>query len=94
MPHARQIKPTMRIQRTNAQVYDQGITYNEPGLTYNEIGYAYGGLYEYAIVPLMTVVLSPKPHIVTHSDIYTPFVEPGESAGMPMGLLLALTYST
>lgn len=32
-------------EKSDARLYDQGITYNEPGITYNEIGIAYGGVY-------------------------------------------------
>lgn len=37
--------PILKGQNTQAQLYDQGITYNQPGLTYNNIGIAYGGVY-------------------------------------------------
>lgn len=78
--------------RTEAQLYDQGITYNEPGLTYNEIGIAYGGVYgaqdkreirNYAVLP---TPINNKIY-----DIPGQIVPPAGDSGMLIGIL-GLTY--
>lgn len=33
------------IDQTQAQLADQGYTYNQPGFTYNQAGWQYGGIY-------------------------------------------------
>ena len=67
----RTLKLVNRAQKTNVQLYDQGITYNEPGLSYNDIGYGYGGLYEYVVYHQVNKVL-PQPLIYALAkDPYT-----------------------
>lgn len=46
------LKPIMSVQRTNAQVSNPGITYNEAGFTYNQSGTTYGGVYGKDIIPM------------------------------------------
>lgn len=86
------IKPTIVIRRTNAAIYDQGITYNETGLTYNEVGYAYGGLYEHPIAPIIAMNTSVKPRIASLRDYSGRATIPVTlGRGMLMGVM-GLTY--
>lgn len=38
-------KITLQIPQTQAQIADQGYTYNQAGITYNQAGVLYGGAY-------------------------------------------------
>ena len=82
------IKPKIEIQKTNALVYDQSITYNESGITYNEVGVAYGGLYEYDLVPVTPQIEIVMPSIVFSGDFGATIpVPPQEDSGMLIGIL-------
>lgn len=61
---------------TQAQLENQGYTYNQSGLTYNQIGVMYGGVYNYNqdVLPLE----------LSFTDIYTPFVPP-VGGNIPLG---------
>jgi len=86
------IKPKIDIQKTNALVYDQGITYNESGLTYNQLGIAYGGLYEYDLVPITPQIEIVMPSIVFSGDFGATIPQPPQGdSGMLIGIL-GLTY--
>lgn len=99
------IKPVVVLAQSNAQVFDQGITYNEPGLTYNQIGIGYGGLYEFDIVPIiarsiqfkpMGNVYSLQPNIVFGMD-YSGTAEQHGTIVLGRGMLigiLGMTYPT
>lgn len=63
------VKPTGFIQRTNAQVYDQGYTFDEPGFIFDQPGIAFGGIFEYPIVPSVGFVPIVRPMIVAAFDI-------------------------
>lgn len=45
MSTAQEIKPSGVANRTEAQLSDQSIAYNQSDITYNEIGVTYGGVY-------------------------------------------------
>jgi len=64
------IKFTFVVQKTNARLYDQSVSYNEPGVTYNQDGIAYGGRYEYDVVPLLSQSRVTSPTISGYRDIY------------------------
>lgn len=86
-------KPTLSVGRTNANLYDQGYTYNEAGLTYNQIGVAYGGIYENDIYPILSRALSVYPRIVLVGDFQgTPAGTAAVGGGMLIGIL-GLTYA-
>ena len=89
-------KPALKIERTQARVQDTAYTYNEADLTYNS-DIVYGGLYGYDIVPIVSLIHSLYPSITHARDfegIVIPPSPPSGMTGMPMGLLLALTYAT
>lgn len=67
--HAPIIK--LSVQKTNALVYDPGITYNESGLSYNEVGYAYGGLYEHDITSIVPTIQVKRVQRVLFTDFGT-----------------------
>jgi len=39
------LKPSLRVDKTDTLVYNQGFTYNEVGLSYNNQDVSYGGIY-------------------------------------------------
>ena len=91
--------PTMRVGRTGALIYDQGITYNESGISYNEVGYAYGGLYGCDFAPMVNRARNIIPHILLARDFAGTVAVHGTRilyAGMPMGpgFFLYITYPT
>ena len=87
---ARQIIPHLKINNTNAQIANQGYTYNESGLTYNNIGVMYGGIYEHDIYPLVSFFRYIRPHINSAYNINeTIYIPP--TSGMLIGML-GLTY--
>ncbi len=90
MRFSNDIKPKAKAGRTNAQVYDQGYTYNEAGFTYNEAGVAYGGVYDHDIYPLISKSREVRPMIVRASDFRG---SANSNSGVPIGLLMALTYA-
>lgn len=82
------------IAPTDAQVENQGYTYNQAGFTYNQIGVMYGGIYQQNqdLAPAFfndTAMLL-NPSISSIIDIYSPF-NPDLNKGMLMGIL-GLTY--
>lgn len=86
------IKPTLRVGKTNTQIYDQGITYNEAGVSYNDARYAYGGIYGFDIYPLVNKGVDIRPRIVAAGDFQgTAPTPPTGNSGMLIGML-GLTY--
>ena len=83
------------VARTRAVFQDSTITYNEAGITYNEPLIAYGGADAVQhIGPNLQLAWNPVPQM---QIVRTPTTVAGTVtlyAGMPMGLLLALTYPT
>lgn len=57
------IKPKATATRTNAQVNNPGITYNQAGVTYNDPLYAYGGVYDSDVFPSFLTTASIKPRV-------------------------------
>ncbi|SRR5258708_5492558 len=85
------IIPIATASKTQAQLNDPGITYNQGGVSYNDSRYTYGGVYNQSDVePAVFTVSNVNPSITGYSDIYTAAVVlPGL---VPMGLLHDLTY--
>lgn len=98
------IKPVMKITRTNAQVSNPGITYDESGVTYDDTNYTYGGVYEHDIIPLVSQALNNKPifavnprnimpQIIFSGDVSGTAFQPRTlGRGMLIGML-GMTYS-
>jgi hypothetical protein len=90
------IKPIAIVKKTNAQLSNPGITYNEEGVTFNDERYTFGGVGidgERDIFPFIASIKDIKPRISGFEDIGSSIQEtPGDTQGMPMGLLLSLTY--
>ncbi len=70
------IIPSLIIQRTDAQLLEQGYTYNQAGMTYNQAGVSYGGVYQVAqdILPEISLAKDVIPTISGYADIYSPFI--------------------
>ena len=85
---------TIIIPPTQALVANQGYTYNQSGLTYNQIGVQYGGVYNYNqdLVPMLFTTNTTNPSAISFTDLYSIGFTRYLYAGMPMGLLLDLTY--
>jgi hypothetical protein len=87
--------PVVVVGKTNAQLHDQGITYNESGLTYDEVGYAYGGVYGHDIQKIMSIASNKKPTTIYFTDAGGIQVSHGTvvlEKGMLIGIL-GLTYA-
>jgi hypothetical protein len=67
---------TLSAPRTQAQLENQGYTYNQSGLTYNQIGVMYGGVYNtnQDVLPME----------LSFTDIYSIQVTPG-GGNIPLG---------
>lgn len=80
---AEQIIPKVTISNTDAVLTNQGKTFNEAGHTFNQAGDVFEGITgrNQDILPLT----------ITFTDLYGSSLPP-LNAGMPYGLLLALTY--
>lgn len=50
------VKPIMTVGRTNAQISEQGLTYNQAGITYNNGTVKYAGIYEHDIIPMVVKI--------------------------------------
>jgi hypothetical protein len=89
------IKPILIGNRTNANIADQGYTYNEAGLTYNQIGVMYGGIYDHDIYPLISMARLQKPMNIIginfDSTVIPPTPPPGGNSGYLIGML-GMTY--
>ena len=75
---------TLNAPRTQAQLEDQGYTYNQSGQTYNEAGVMYGGIYNFNQDVL--------PMELSFTDIYTvkyiPPPVPGQNVPLGPGFFL------
>lgn len=93
MNSATQIIPDLSGENTQAQVYEQGITYDQAGITYDNVGIAYGGVYNTNedVVPLVSLAENISPFIAGYSDMYSQYVPPAADHGMLIGML-GLTY--
>lgn len=95
MRKAKNLKPNLIVERTEAQLHESGFTYNESGKTYNDV-FAYGGVYGYQdIKPLVSKADDRTASIVSSNDIL------GTAGtvlyrGMPLapGFFLYITYPT
>ncbi len=87
--------PSMTVQNTQAQLKDQGYTYNQAGFTYNQVGVTYGGVYNAAqdIVPELSLAQKEPITITNFFDLYTTNnpTPPPTNSGMLIGIL-GLTY--
>lgn len=93
---AEQISPSLIGENTQAQVKDQGYTYNQAGFSYNQIGVMYGGIYNQNqdIIPIVSLAEQIVPSIYKYADIYKQggtITPPPGNSGMLMGIL-GLTY--
>src|SRR5438034_3617987 len=77
------------ISQSQAQLANQGYTYNELGLTYNQVGVQYGGIYNtnQDVIPTISMATNIRPSVFAFSDIYTQKVTPPANSGMLMGIL-------
>lgn len=55
--------PTFSVQKTEALLKDDGITYDEPGYSYDQSGVVYGGLYGNDTVPMYAYANVQNPSI-------------------------------
>jgi hypothetical protein len=57
---------------TQAQVYSQGITYDNAGITYDNIGIAYGGVYnpDWDIIPTISLAENIVPSVIVKNDYF------------------------
>ncbi len=62
--------PSLIGENTQAQVFNQNITYSNPGITYSNIGIAYGGVYNAAqdIIPTISLAENVFPIIASIND--------------------------
>lgn len=85
------VKPRLKLQKTEALVYDQGYTYDEASLTYDS-AVAYGGLYGNDITPSIVMAKADKSNMRFINDLPNTLSVRLLVRGQSMGLLLALTY--
>lgn len=92
---AEQLAPVLMGGTTQAQVEEQGYTYNQAGFSYNQIGIMYGGIFNQNqdFAPILSLAENIRPSIYGYNDIYTQggTVIPPSNSGMLMGIL-GLTY--
>jgi hypothetical protein len=81
------------ISGTDAQLANQGYTYNQAGLTYNQLGVMYGGIYntDEDIIPLLLAAKDQVPTMMMFSDIYKPYVPPPKAVPLGPGFFLYIT---
>lgn len=60
--------PKAAASRTNKQLYDEQIVYNQTGFSYNQAGYAYGGLYGQDVAMLTASAVNISPSISLAGD--------------------------
>lgn len=90
---AQDAPPILTGGNTDAQLYDQSITYNEVGLTYDQIGIAYGGVYggqEKRVMLSMAPTIQPT-IVKAYDQAGTATIPPSSNSGMLIGIL-GLTY--
>lgn len=67
---------TLDIAPTNAEVNEQGYTYDQAGFTYDQAGVMYGGIYleneDISPVFFNDIATLPNPSISSIVDLYTP----------------------
>lgn len=78
-------KPSLIGKAGNSQLYDQGFTFEQSGFTFEQAGIAFGGIYNFSSAI--------KPSISNATQISTSINIPSSHGGIPIGLLLALTYT-
>lgn len=63
--------PTLTISLTDAQVTNQGYTYNQPGFTYNQPGVTYGGLYNVNqdVIPILSLAETINPKVTIQDTL-------------------------
>lgn len=86
------ISPTMSVGKTQAELEDQGLTYNEAGISYNESGIFYGGVFGASLVfPLISMVASISPHMYGGDDVYTTINPNANYTPLGPGFLMYIT---
>ena len=81
-------KITIKISLTDAQLADQGYTFNEAGQTFNEAGVEFGGVYyrNQDVVPMVFTSQLQYPKYMRIYDIYThPAIPPGPNNQIVVG---------
>lgn len=70
--------PNLTGENTQAQVFEQGITYDQVGFTYDQIGIAYGGIYntDEDVIPTISLAENIIPRIAMISDEGRGFTDP------------------
>jgi len=66
-------RPILTGGTTNAQVENQGFTYDQAGFSFNQAGWMYGGMYnvDQDSAPLISLAENISPTIAGYYDIYT-----------------------
>lgn len=74
---------------TQAQLEDQGYTYNQAGFSYNQPGVMYGGIYNQNqdVIPLLSMASLIIPSIAGFTDIYGKATNPSGGSGLLIGIL-------
>lgn len=87
------------IEKTQAQLADQGFTYNQPGFTYNQPGWQYGGVYNQNqdLSPIFTndtaTLLTPVISSIINVDTHPIIPATDSKSLLPIGLpFYFLTY--
>lgn len=93
---AKSITPTLTGGTTQAQVAEQGYTYDNAGITYDQALVMYGGLYKtnQDVVPLVSLAETIYPTIYGYSDVYTPVTPPSKGNEMLIGPGFPYQYIT
>ncbi len=74
---------------TEAQLANQGYTYNQAGYSYNQLGVQYGGIYNYEdVVPIIGMVWGVIPSIADYDAFSTIFVKGRISVGPGFFMLI------
>ena len=70
--------PILTGENTDAQIFEQGITYDQAGITYDNVGIAYGGIYNTNedVIPMVSLAEQVRPTIFGYSDMYTNVMPP------------------
>lgn len=88
------VTPTLTGENTDAQLENQGYTYDQPGFTYDQAGVFYGGVYNKSedIIPIMSLVEQVIPNIYGYSDIYSKFVPPSNQQIVGPGWFMYVSH--
>ncbi len=91
---AKDTSPKLTGSRTQAQLEEQGYTYNQSGFGYNQPGAMYAGVYNYDqdVFPTVSNIDTHVPLIASFADIYTTFIPPsGKNQSIGPGFFMFIT---